>query len=75
MDMFGVLKRIEYTIDKDPAVRLKETKERYKQILDKEKQLLLRPDVRTVVNEFKRLVPEYNLSDTKALDYCLWIMR
>ena len=55
--------------------RLESTKWAYRQIISIENELLKKEDIKQTIKEFREYLPEYELSDTKILDYIIWNNR
>ena len=55
--------------------KLISTIDTYHKIVELERNLLEREDVKNTISEFKDEYKEYNLSDIKILDYIIWNSR
>lgn len=55
--------------------KIKSTIETYKYLIKKEKELLEDPVVKDSISEFRKIFPDYDLTDIKILDYILWNNR
>ena len=67
--------RIKIEATPDKKVRLKNAIKAYNSIIEKEKELLAQKDVQKFVEDFKKFLPEYELTDIRILDYLLWGTR
>ena len=69
-----VLKNLKVEVDKT-GNRLSSISEAYKEIIQKEQELLKNERIKKSIKEFQEEFKEYELSDIKALDYILWNSR
>lgn len=66
-----VLERLGVKVNRE-GNRIENIIKAYDEIVQKEKELLEKDDVKKSIKQFREFFPEYNFSDIKILDYMIW---
>lgn len=71
-----VLKNLDLNVEgNSKEEKLANTKKIYKTIIEIENNKLKEADIQKAIEDFRKYLPEYNLSNIKILDYILWNSR